>query len=100
MSYSVDKINNSYSKRFRLRQKEYKQKNTNNYKRYSPNNNMTNIKLIPNQETSSSGLTNMTLFKEKEKPFEFPFFSFPVKDLEECDVENYFLKKNKKIFET
>ena len=96
MSYSVDKINNSYSKRFRLRQKEYKQKNTNNYKRYSPNNNMTNIKLIPNQETSSSGLTNMTLFKEKEKPFEFPFFSFPVKDLEECDVENYFLKKNKK----
>lgn len=100
MSYSVDKINNSYSKRFRLRQKEYKQKNTNNYKRYSPNNNMTNIKLIPNQETSSSGLTNMTLFKEKEKPFEFPFFSFPVKDLEECDVENYFLKKNKKIFES
>jgi hypothetical protein len=100
MSYSCDKISSSYSKRFQFKQKEGKVKNTNNYRRYSPNNNRFNMQLIPNQETSSSGMTNMTVFKEKEKPFEIPFFSFPVKALEECDVENYFLKKNKKLFES
>jgi len=42
---------------------------------------------------------NITSFKEKEK-FELAYFSFPVKSLEEFDVENYFMKKNKKIFES
>jgi len=100
MSYSCDKIDNSTSKRFHLKQKEGKLVNNFNYRRYSPKNNMiNNMRLIPNQETSSSGITNITSFKEKEK-IEFPYFSFPVKALDECDVENYFMKKNKKIFES
>ena len=100
MSYSCDKINNSLSKRFHLKQNEGKISNPYNNKKYSPNNNkITNMKLIPNQETFSSGTTNITSFKEKEK-FELPYFSFPVKSLEEFDVENYFMKKNKKIFES
>ena len=100
MSYSCDKINNSVSKHYQLKQKGGKLANPYNYKRYSPNNNrINNMKLIPNQETSSSGTTNITSFKEKEK-FEIPYFSFPVKSLEEFDVENYFMRKNKKMFES
>ena len=100
MSYSCDKIINSISKHSHLKQKEGKSAYPYNYKRYSPNNNrINNMKLIPNQETSSSGTSNITSFKEKEK-YEIPYFSFPVKSLEEFDVENYFMKKNKKIFES
>jgi len=100
MSYSCDKIINSISKHSHLKQKEGKSTYPYNYKRYSPNNNrINNMKLIPNQETSSSGTSNITSFKEKEK-YEIPYFSFPVKSLEEFDVENYFMKKNKKIFES
>ena len=100
MSYSCDKINNSVSKRFQSKQQERKLSNNYNYRRYSPKNNIiNNMRLIPNQETSSSGITNITSFKEKDK-LEFPYFSFPVKALEECDVENYFMQKNKKIFES
>jgi len=100
MSYSCDKIINSISKHSHIKQKEGKSAYPYNYKRYSPNNNrINNMKLIPNQETSSSGTSNITSFKEKEK-YEIPYFSFPVKSLEEFDVENYFMKKNKKIFES
>ena len=100
MSYSCDKIINSISKHSHLKQKEGKSAYPYNYKRYSPNNNrINNMKLIPNQETSSSGTSNITSCKEKEK-YEIPYFSFPVKSLEEFDVENYFMKKNKKIFES
>ena len=100
MSYSCDKINNSVSRHFQTKKNEIKIKNHYNYRRYSPNNNLNNInfKLTPNQETSLSGITNISVLKEKEQ--NFPYFSFPVKSLEEKDFENYFMKKNKKIFES
>ena len=56
--------------------------------------------LIPNQETSSSGITNISIIKEKEKPLDFQYFSFPIKPLEENNIENFFVKKNKKLFES
>ena len=84
MSYSCDKLNNSISKNSQSKQKERKYSNAFTFRRYSPNNNkINNMTLIPNQETSSSGITNISIIKEKEKPLDFQYFSFPIKPLEE-----------------
>ena len=101
MSYSCDKLNNSISKNSQSKQKERKYSNAFTFRRYSPNNNkINNMTLIPNQETSSSGITNISIIKEKEKPLDFQYFSFPIKPLEENNIENFFVKKNKKLFES
>ena len=101
MSYSCDKLNNSISKNSQSKQKERKYSNAFTFRRYSPNNNkINNMTLIPNQETSSSGITNISIIKEKEKPLDFQYFSFPIKPLEENNIENFFIKKNKKLFES
>ena len=101
MSYSCDKLNNSISKNSQSKQKERKYLNAFTFRRYSPNNNkINNMTLIPNQETSSSGITNISIIKEKEKPLDFQYFSFPIKPLEENNIENFFIKKNKKLFES
>ena len=101
MSYSCDKLNNSISKNSQSKQKERKYLNAFTFRRYSPNNNkINNMTLIPNQETSSSGITNISIIKEKEKPLDFQYFSFPIKPLEENNIENFFVKKNKKLFES
>ena len=101
MSYSCDKLNNSISKNSQSKQKERKYSNAFTFRRYSPNNNkINNMTLIPNQETSSSGITNISIIKEKEKPVDFQYFSFPIKPLEENNIENFFVKKNKKLFES
>jgi hypothetical protein len=101
MSYSCDKLNNSISKNSQSKQKERKYSNAFTFRRYSQNNNkINNMTLIPNQETSSSGITNISIIKEKEKPLDFQYFSFPIKPLEENNIENFFVKKNKKLFES
>ncbi len=101
MSYSCDKLNNSISKNSQSKQKERKYSNAFTFRRYSPNNNkINNMTLIPNQETSSSGITNISIIKEKEKPLDFQYFSFPIKPLEENNIENFFVNKNKKLFES
>ena len=103
MSYSKKKKNNSVSRHSENKKEENKIKKINNNKRYSPNNSyINNIKLIQNNDSSSSGgLTNITIFKEKEKDkLYFPYLSFPVKSLEEYNIEDYFLPKNKRIFES
>ena len=53
------------------------------------------MNLIQNQETSASGITNITTIKAKEREFDFPYYSFPVKPLEEYNIENFFIKKIK-----
>ena len=96
-SFSYNKINNSESKHSQTKKKEDKIINPFINKRYSPNiNTINNMNLIP--ETTSSGITNITLIKEKE--FDFPYNSFPVKPIEEKNIEDFFLKKNKKLFES
>ena len=96
-SFSYNKINNSESKHSQTKKKEDKIINPFINKRYSPNiNTINNMNLIP--ETTSSGITNITVIKEKE--FDFPYNSFPVKPLEEKNIEDFFLKKNKKLFES
>ena len=96
-SFSYNKINNSESKHSQTKKKEDKVINPFINKRYSPNiNTINNMNLIP--ETTSSGITNITVIKEKE--FDFPYNSFPVKPLEEKNIEDFFLKKNKKLFES
>ena len=98
-SFSYNKINNSESKHSQTKKKEDKVINPFINKRYSPNiNTINNMNLIP--ETTSSGITNITVIKEKEKEFDFPYNSFPVKPLEEKNIEDFFLKKNKKLFES
>ena len=98
-SFSYNKINNSELKRSQTKKKEDKIINPFTNKRYSPNiNTINNMNLIP--ETTSSGITNITVLKEKEKEFDFSYFSFPVKPLVESNIENFFLKKNKRIFES
>ena len=99
MSFSYDKINNSELNRSQIKSKEKKIKNPFINKKNSPNiNTINNLNSLQNQETSSSGITNITTLKEKEK--EFPYYSFPIKPLEENNIENYFMKKNKKMFES
>lgn len=96
-SFSYNKINNSESKHSQTKKKEDKIINPFINKRYSPNiNTINNMNLIP--ETTSSGITNITVIKEKE--FDFPYNSFPVKPLEEKNIEDFFLRKNKKLFES
>ena len=98
-SFSYNKINNSESKHSQTKKKEDKIINPFINKRYSPNiNTINNMNLIP--ETTSSGITNITVIKEKEKEFDFPYNSFPVKPLEEKNIEDFFLRKNKKLFES
>lgn len=97
MSNLITKKNNSVSKYSQKKQNELKL----NQRRYSPNPNMTNnINLIQNNESSSSGITNITAFKDKDKQFNYPYFSFPVKSLNEINFEDFYLQKNKKIFES
>ena len=99
MSFSYDKINNSELNRSQIKSKEKKIINPFINKKNSPNiNTINNLNSLQNQETSSSGITNITTLKEKEK--EFPYYSFPIKPLEENNIENYFMKKNKKMFES
>lgn len=99
MSFSYNKINNSELKHSQSKKNERKVINPFSNKRNSPNiKPINNMNLIQNQETSSSGITNITTLKEKEK--EFPYYSFPIKPLEENNIENYFMKKNKKMFES
>ena len=101
MSFSNNKSDTFEFKRSQTKQKERKIINPFINKRYSPKNNKyNNMNLIQNQETSASGTTNITTFKEKEKEFDFPYFSFPVKPLEEYNIDSFFIKKNKKVFES
>ena len=101
MSFSNNKLDTFEFKRSQTKQKERKIINPFINKRYSPKNNKyNNMNLIQNQETSASGITNITTFKEKEKEFDFPYFSFPVKPLEEYNIDSFFIKKNKKVFES
>ena len=101
MSFSNNKLDTFEFKRSQTKQKERKIINPFINKRYSPKNNKyNNMNLIQNQETSASGITNITTFKEKEKEFDFPYFSFPIKPLEEYNIDSFFIKKNKKVFES
>lgn len=101
MSYSKNKKSNSVSRYSQTKLKENKIKKIYTHKKYSPNNNyIGNMKLIQNDDSNSSGITNISIFKEKEKILNFPYFSFPIKSLDEYKIENYFLPKNKKIFES
>lgn len=101
MSFSNNQIDIFENKRSQSKQKERTTINPFINKRYSPTNNkINNMNLIQNQETSASGITNITTTKAKEREFDFPYFSFPVKPLEEYNIENFFIKKNKKLFES
>ena len=101
MSFSYNKIINSELKHSQSKKNERKVINPFSNKRNSPNiKPINNMNLIQNQETSSSGITNITVFKENEKESDFSYYSFPIKQLEEFNIENFFLKKNKKIFES
>ena len=98
-SFSFNKRNNSELKLSQSKKKEDKIINPFNNKRNSPNiNTINNMNLIP--ETTSSGNTNITVIKEKEKVFDLSYNSFPIKQLEKSNIEDFFLKKNKKIFES
>ena len=98
MSQSFNRKNYSVTKQSEKKQNDSKLI----HRRYSPNPTFNNnIKLIQNNESSFSGITNFSMFKEKDKQEDnYPYFSFPVKSLDEINIEDYFLQKNKKIFES
>ena len=100
MSYSAKKGNKipSYNY-FNREQVDKNRKTINTPKRYSsPNktNNILNLKLIPNYDSSSTKNTNNPFLKENE----FSYNSIPIKPLNERDLENYFIPKRKKIFKS
>ena len=98
MSQSFNRKNYSVTKQSEKKQNDSKLI----HRRYSPNPTFNNnIKLIQNNESSFSGITNFSMFKEKDKQGDnYPYFSFPVKSLDEINIEDYFLQKNKKTFQS
>ena len=97
MSYSYEKTNKYILNNSQTKKKQRDFANSFTCKRYSSNNNR--MKLISNQETPLSRKTNISVIKENEKQLDYQYFSFPIKPLEEDSINNFFIKKNKKICE-
>ena len=95
MSYSYEKTNKYILNNSQTKKKQRDFENSFTYKRYSSNNNR--MKLISDQEKPLSKKTNISVIKENEKPLDYQYFSFPIKPLEEHNINNFFIKKNKKF---
>ena len=95
MSYSYEKTNKYILNNSQTKKKQRDFENSFTYKRYSSNNNR--MKLISDQEKPLSKKTNISVIKENEKPLDYQYFSFPIKPLEEDNINNCFIKKNKKF---
>lgn len=96
MSFSANKRNKSVSNKDIEKDNNKQKLNLSHKKTYSPTNNIYNLKLIPSYETVSTKNTNLNIssFKEKDNAY----YSYPIKPLNEDDLENYFFKKKQKIF--